>query len=138
MEAGSFTKNVFQNDTYYINIERYGRTNSGVTLFPVIMESQEATEEASYLEYDFYSFTSSYLSNISVVSSPSLNVNPYAPLRYAISIDDEEPQVLQIYEDNVGPTAYITVGNWELSKALGSRPLHMIFQVESTLWGYGL
>ncbi|KAK6465686.1 hypothetical protein DFJ63DRAFT_310772 [Scheffersomyces coipomensis] len=106
IEAGHFSNNVSNNDTYYVEIDRYGRTLSGVTLFPVTADSQEATDDASYLEYNFYSFTvPQYGTNITVYTSPSLNANPYRPLRYAIAVDDEEPQEIQIVIDPTDPTA---------------------------------
>lgn len=106
IEAHHFTGNQSQNDTYYVALNRFGLTDSGVTLFPVNADSQVADEDSSFLEYDFYSFTGSNVSNISVILSPSLNINPFKPLKYAIAIDDEEPKELQVYFDNTEPTAY--------------------------------
>ncbi|EGV66063.1 hypothetical protein PSN45_003115 [Yamadazyma tenuis] len=111
IEAEHTTANISQNDTYFLTIPRFGRTLSGVTLYPINSESQVATEDASYLEYDFYAFSGSNVTNVTLIFSPSLNVNPFRPLRYGVAVDDDEPEDIQIYEDNTDPTAY-PVG-WE-------------------------
>lgn len=105
-EADHFTGNNSQNDTHYVTIERFGRTKSGVTLFPVSSDSQLATEDASYLEYDFYAFTGSNVTNVTMILSPSQNINPHKPLRYAVGVDNQEPVEIQVYEDASDPTAY--------------------------------
>ncbi|ABN67901.2 predicted protein [Scheffersomyces stipitis CBS 6054] len=112
IEAEHFSNNQSTNDTYYVTIDRYGRTLSGVTLFPVTADSQEATEDYSYLEYNLYSFSApQYGSNITVYTGSSLNIDPSRPLKYAIAIDDQEPQVVQIVVDPTDPTAM--PAHWE-------------------------
>lgn len=99
MEAGHFTGNTSLNDTHYQTLQRYGRTGTGVTLFPVTAGAQQATNGSSYLEYDFYAFTGLDKSNVTIYFSPSMNIDPQFPLRYAVGIDDEEPVELQVYKD---------------------------------------
>ncbi|KAK6456124.1 uncharacterized protein RJT20DRAFT_127930 [Scheffersomyces xylosifermentans] len=114
IEAEHFSKNVSQNETEYVVINRYGRTLSGVTLFPVTADSQEANLNSSYLEYNLYSYsTPHYGANVTVYLSPSLNTNPDRPLKYAISIDDEEPQEIQVVIDPTNPSAM--PAGWETS-----------------------
>ncbi|KAG7661125.1 uncharacterized protein J8A68_005362 [[Candida] subhashii] len=112
IEAEHFSSNKSANGTYFVTIDRYGRTLSGVTLFPVTCDSQPAEDDASHLEYDFYSFsTPEYGTNITVYTSPSLNTNPHRPLKYAIAVDDEKPQEVQLVFDPTNPLDM--PDNWE-------------------------
>ncbi|EGW30042.1 uncharacterized protein SPAPADRAFT_158400 [Spathaspora passalidarum NRRL Y-27907] len=104
IEAEHFSKKVDNNKVNYEVINRYGRTLSGVTLFPVTADSQTSDANAPHLEYDFYSFsTPAYGTNITVYTSPSLNTYPARPLKYAIAIDDEQPQEVQLVIDTTNP-----------------------------------
>lgn len=106
MEAENYSRKTSKHGTHYVTIDRYGRTKSGVTLFPVTADSQTADEGSSHLEYDLYTFsTPEYGTNITVYTSPSLNTNPHRPLKYAISIDDEKPQEVQIVIDPSNPVS---------------------------------
>jgi hypothetical protein len=85
----------------YTTIPDYGKTLSGVTLSDINAPSLTTTSGPS-LEYNFYTFTSttsSNAANISLILSPSLNTYPGRPLRYAIAIDDQTPQVVQFVMD---------------------------------------
>lgn len=98
-EAEHATRNTTgnKNESYTV-IERYGKTLSGVTLFPVLAETQNPPSSPR-LEYDFYVFSENVTANANVVVSPTLNHYPSRPLKYAISIDDEDIQTVQLSHD---------------------------------------
>ncbi|KUJ08228.1 uncharacterized protein LY89DRAFT_600152 [Mollisia scopiformis] len=70
-------------------IPNYGRSLSGVTLFPVTISSQTPLSSPK-LSYNIYVFTATTAS-ITLYLGPSLNTGPSRPLTYAISIDDAAP-----------------------------------------------
>ncbi|KKY22607.1 putative glycoside hydrolase family 115 protein [Phaeomoniella chlamydospora] len=96
IEPEHFTKNVSSTSAsvYYVVIPKYGRTLSGVTLLPATAPSQNTTS-GPHLEYSIYFFTNTSNANITVYVGPTLNTNPSAPLKYAVSIGDEKPQIVQ-------------------------------------------
>ncbi|THY08464.1 hypothetical protein D6D03_01081 [Aureobasidium pullulans] len=112
----------------YEVIPGLSRTLSGVTLFPVTADSlTPATAPA--LEYDFYTFsnlssgvlmdqnmgTSSKYTpntvNVTLFLGTSLNTIPDRPLRYAVQVDDQQPQARQYIFDQpqgANPTGWLT------------------------------
>ena len=83
----------------YIILPGHGRTLSGVTMIPVLADSQPAGT-GPVLEYDVFTFTNTSVANVTLFLSPSLNQNgggfgQYRPLKYAIAFDDETPQTIQ-------------------------------------------
>ncbi|KAF4637752.1 hypothetical protein G7Y89_g321 [Cudoniella acicularis] len=74
-------------------IPGYGRTLSGVTLFPVATSTQTAPDSPK-LTYNIYVFTATTAS-ITIHLAPSLNTDSSRPLTYAISIDNDAPTKAQ-------------------------------------------
>ncbi|PGH27923.1 hypothetical protein AJ80_00473 [Polytolypa hystricis UAMH7299] len=81
----------------YKTIPGYGRTLSGVALYPNTIDSQSAPSSPR-LEYDTYIFSKDAKADVTVYLGTSLNVDPERPLKYAIGFDSEEPQVVQYVE----------------------------------------
>ena len=94
IEAEHTTSNTSSNTASFGIIPGYGRTLSGVTLFPVTAPSQALTS-APKLAYDFYAFSNASQANVTVYVGPSLNTIPSRPLRYGLAIDNAQPQVVQ-------------------------------------------
>ena len=94
MEAEHATANTSAGGVSYGIIPGYGRTLSGVTLFPVTADSQSAPGGPK-LSYDFYAFSNASMANVTVYVGPSLNTIPSRPLKYALAVDDGTPQVVQ-------------------------------------------
>lgn len=81
---------------YYQVIPAYGRTMSGVGLFPFTAPSQHASSGSPKLVYHFYTFTPNVTNaNLTLYAGTAMNTNPLRPLKYAVSIDDTAPQVIQ-------------------------------------------
>ncbi len=78
------------------NSPDHGKTNAAVTIAPVTIESP-APDDRPVLEYSVHSF---HAGDIAIHSyfSPTLNFHG-RELRYAISVDDEEPQIISLHEN---------------------------------------
>jgi len=82
-----------------------GRTLSGMTTFPVT--ATPAPNDPVYLEYDF-ELTSEGACRLDVFLSPTLNFNANKGLRYAVSFDGGEEQIVNFNGDYRGE-----LGQWQ-------------------------
>jgi len=99
IEASHWTKSINTNNVKWKVIPGIGRTGSGVSTFPVT-RSTMLGPSSPHLEYDFYSSESDN-AKINLYFSPTLNFHNDEGLKYAISIDDEQPQIFSLNkEDN--------------------------------------
>lgn len=98
-------------------IPNYGRTDSGLTLLSSTASTQ-TVEKGPKAVYSFYAVTSSANAKVSVYLPPSFNVNPSAPLKYAIALDQASPT-------SVSPVPSATLGampgGWSDSVVNGAR-----------------
>lgn len=78
----------------YIEIPAYGRTLSGIKRWPATAPSTSAPSGPK-LTYGFYTFTSAKHTNLTLYLGQTGNVDPSRPLKYAYSIDGEEPTTVQ-------------------------------------------
>lgn len=94
IEPEHASRNTSTANVLYAVIPGYGRTLSGVTLLPVLAETQKPPSSPR-LEYDMYLFSNASEARTTVYLGPSLNTDPSRPLKYAIAFNDAEPQVVQ-------------------------------------------
>ncbi|KAH8723864.1 hypothetical protein GQ44DRAFT_656039 [Phaeosphaeriaceae sp. PMI808] len=102
IEAEHFTRASSPSNLTYMVLPKYGRTLSAVKLSSSLAEGLTAST-APVLEYDFYTFTPTKALNLTLILSPSLNVNPKKPLAYIAQIDDKTPQRRQYVIDRPQP-----------------------------------
>jgi hypothetical protein len=98
IEAEHYTRTSSPSNLSYMVLPKYGRTLSAVKLNTGLAEGLDSSS-APVLEYDFVTFTPTTSSkglNLTLILSPSLNVNPKKPLAYIAQIDDK-PQVRRQY-----------------------------------------
>jgi hypothetical protein len=98
IEAEHYTRTSSPSNVSYMVLPKYGRTLSAVKLNTGLAEGLDSSS-APVLEYDFVTFTPTTSSkglNLTLILSPSLNVNPKKPLAYIAQIDDK-PQVRRQY-----------------------------------------
>ncbi len=100
MEAVNYTRKFNSGNAKWLEIPNLGRTNSSITPVPVMMDRQIVTEGSSRLEYDFYVFGEGKCEVI-VYLSPTLNFLKSEGLKYAISIDNENPQLVNMHENEI-------------------------------------
>ena len=93
IEAAHYTKKVDGASARWENIDDLGRTLSAVTVFPVAAESLLPGQDAPYLEYKMYLFHTGSVT-VEAILDPTLDFVPGRGLRYAVSIDNEKPQVV--------------------------------------------
>ncbi len=98
MEAAHYTKAINSAATQWTIIPNYGRTLSGVMPGPVTVKSQEPGNNGPRLEYQVNLIDTGTMA-VEAYISPTIDFNGPNGLRYAISFDDELPQVININED---------------------------------------
>ena len=112
----------------------FGRTLSGVTTFPVTAESRVPAGSGPRLDYNLYLFTKGE-AEVDVITAPSLAYAPGRGLRYAVALDDEAPQVVDLALASGVP------GSWERMVADAAHHSTSRHRVESAgphvlrLWG---
>jgi hypothetical protein len=127
IEAAHYTKKIDAVAAHWVNIPDYGRTRSGMTIFPVTTQSVTPPEDSPCLEYQMYLF---HPDNIAVeaVLSPTLNFVAGRGLRYAISFDDQPLQVVTAAPKNF--TAGDGNRDWEETVEEGVRKVESTFTLK--------
>jgi endo-1,4-beta-D-glucanase Y len=96
IEAGHFTGNRTQGLSRWINIEGYGHTLSGMRGTSAVDAPPSAPGSTSgCLEYRMYLSDSGKV-DVDGIFGPTLNFLPGRGLRYAVSLDDDPPQVVTL------------------------------------------
>eukprot|EP01136_Pigoraptor_vietnamica_P029312 Opistho-1_new@8271 len=100
IEANHFTKAINTNGIAWKILPDHGRTGSAITTFPVTAKEQKPEGNASHLEYEIYTFSEGDVA-IQAYFSPSLNFyGTENGLQYAISVDDEQPQIISLNKED--------------------------------------
>ncbi|HEX2847804.1 MAG TPA: glycosyl hydrolase 115 family protein [Chitinophagaceae bacterium] len=100
IEADHYTRVVNSNIIKWQVLPDHGRTGSAITPFPVTAAEQKPGGSAPHLEYEVYTYSEGDLS-IQAYFSPTLNFQSTEEgLQYAISIDDETPQIISINKED--------------------------------------
>ncbi len=92
-------------------IPGFGRTLSGITTTPVTADAGEWTRDGMRLEYRMYLFHVGAVS-VDAYLAPTQKFRPGPGLRYAVSFDDQEPQIVDVHADG-------SLAAWEKSVADG-------------------
>ena len=96
IEAEHFTRAVNTSPITWQKIPNLGRTLSAMTPFPVTAPSQSPQGDSPRLEYQMYLFSSGEVT-VKAYLSPTLNFhNRKDGIRYAVSFDDEKPQIINM------------------------------------------
>jgi hypothetical protein len=99
IEANHYTKAVNTNGITWKVLPDLGRTGSAITPFPVTAALQTPGGTAPHLEYDVY-LTSGDSVKVMAYFSPTLNFHNDEGLKYGVSIDDEQPQIIALNKDD--------------------------------------
>jgi len=97
IEAERFSRAVASAPIAWQIVPGLGRTLSGVMPTPVTAASQTPGGASPHLEYRFW-LTDEGPAKVHAYISPTLNFHNDAGRRYAISIDDEPPQIVNIHD----------------------------------------
>jgi len=98
MEAEHYSRAVNAGPVRWQRIPEIGRTLSGMTTLPVTAPGQAPGENGARLEYRMHLFTAGEV-EVRAYFSPSLDTRGGEGLRYAVSIDGAEPQVVNAHAD---------------------------------------
>jgi hypothetical protein len=115
IEAEHYSKKTDAGPNRWIKVEDYGRTLSGMRAeAPVDAPSATPGKDSPCLEYRIHVTTTGPV-DVIAITSPTLNFVPGRGLRYAVSIDDEAPQMVTLV-----PEGYQAQnGNRDWEKAVG-------------------
>jgi hypothetical protein len=106
-EAEHYTKKTDAGPVRWETISDYGRTLSSMTVFPVTAKSIVPPQNSPCLEYRMYLFHAEAV-EVEAILAPTLNFVPGRGLRYAVSFDDQPPQI-------VDALAHNSPADWETS-----------------------
>lgn len=96
IEAEHFTKKTTSGSRYWSKIEDYGHTLSAMRAnSPAHAEKAIPGKDSPCLEYQMYLFSKDTV-KVTGIFSPTLNFIPNRALQYAISFDDETPQIVTL------------------------------------------
>ena len=107
IEAEHYTKAVNTHPITWQRIPDLGRTLSAMTPFPVTAPSRSPAGDSPRLEYRIYLFSKGEVT-VKAYLSPTLNFHNNQGLRYGISFDTENPQIINIHSGK-------TFQDWEES-----------------------
>jgi hypothetical protein len=126
IEAEHYTRSVAVSGVKWERIPDYGRTLSAVSVFPVTAPSMLPPNATPCLEYRIY-FYDAGNANVEAVLAPTQNFVPGRGLRYAISFDDEAPQVIDALANN-------SLRDWETTVKDSVRKAHSTHMVAAPGW----
>jgi hypothetical protein len=95
IEAVHFSHAVGEAGIEWRTLEAFGRTEGGVTPFPVTAESRTLSATSPRLEYRIHTVSSGE-ATVELTLSPTLAFTPGRGLRVAVSVDDAAPQVVDL------------------------------------------
>jgi hypothetical protein len=116
IEPEHFTKRIDAGENRWMRIADYGRTLGGMRAEgPVDAPSATPGKDSPCLEYQMYLFTTGPV-EVTAITAPTMNFAPDRGVRYAVSFDDEPPQVVTVvpkgYQaQNKNPDWEQSVGN---------------------------
>ncbi len=128
IEAEHYSAKVDAGMVRWEKIDDYGLTGSSMTIFPQTSASVDPPDGSARLEYRVYLFRSGPVEVISTIA-PTLNFVPGRGLRFAVSFDDEAPQVVTAVPE--GFNADNGNRNWEASVRDNCRRLKSTHTIES-------
>ena len=99
IEAEHFTNKIDTAAVRWEKIADYGRTLSSMTVFPVTATRTIPQKDSPCLEYRMYLFDPDQVT-VQAILAPTLNFVPGRGLRFAVSFDDQPPQVLDALARN--------------------------------------
>ena len=95
MEAEHFTKKADTASARWEVLPDHGRTISAMTIFPFTAPSVTPPQDSPRLEYQMW-LTSTGAVEVTSILSPCLNFSPDRGVQFAVSFDDQAPQITSV------------------------------------------
>ncbi|MCW3787921.1 glycosyl hydrolase 115 family protein [Plebeiibacterium sediminum] len=108
-EATHFTRKYDSKDIHWTVVPNLGRTGSSLIVEPTTAEPQTVGKNTPRVEYEFSTFEAGEIT-IETYLSPNQDFKKMGGLKYAIAIDDEEPQIINVNEGEIIPD--YKFGDW--------------------------
>lgn len=108
IEAENYSRSAGQPEISWVTIPNLGRTGSAVTPYPVTANRQTPGGNSARLEYVVHTEDTG-LVKLHTYLSPTLDFTNSGGLNFAVSIDDEKPQIINMH---VGESRRGTWDNW--------------------------
>lgn len=99
IEADHFTNAINSNGINWKILPDHGRTGNAITTFPVTSAAQKITTNSPHLQYEIYLYDSGKV-ELQTYFSPTLNFHNDAGLQFAVSIDEEQPQIITLNKES--------------------------------------
>lgn len=96
IEAVHFDKVKNTESIQWVKVPNLGRTHSAVTIDPANADEQTPGKGSPSLEYTFTLFNETEI-KVHTYLSPTLNFKKNEGLKFAIAIDDEDPQIVNMH-----------------------------------------
>jgi Glycosyl hydrolase family 115/Gylcosyl hydrolase family 115 C-terminal domain len=112
IEAEHFTKNISTHAARWDRIPGLGRTLSAMSIFPVTAPSVTPPKNSPCLEYKMHLFDSGKV-DVETILSPTLNFVSGRGLRFALSFDDQPPQIVTAVPADYSVGAGDGLRDWE-------------------------
>jgi hypothetical protein len=94
--AADATTNIPAGVARWESLPDYGRVSAAMEVFPVTTGTIQPPTSAPHLEYPIY-FARAGTYDVDLITSPTLDVIPTRGLGVAVSIDDQPPQVVNVF-----------------------------------------
>lgn len=106
LAAEHFTRKVDRNGAAWTLIPSLGRQANSLAVYPTTTPSNptDFATKSPALEYDFINTTANPAAKLTVQAIPTHRINPERGLRYAVAIDNEAPQIVDLETPEFSPT----------------------------------
>ena len=105
IEAPNYSRAVNNRPISWKTLPNYGKTLGGMMPVSVTMPVQKLTASAAHLEYDiFLNHTGTFILNSFI--SPTIDFSNTEGLKFAVSVDDQPPVIVNISLDNKSQSAW--------------------------------
>jgi len=110
IDAQHFARSGSSGAFQWVPIPQHGRHGSSISVFPLSDFSFEEVAKAPFVEYDFYLWSAGEF-KVHSEFAPSLPFMPGHGLRFAIAVDDEKPQRLDLAENSSQSSRELATSN---------------------------
>jgi hypothetical protein len=123
IEASHYSKAINATNIQWKVISNIGRDGDGITTFPVTANKKIFAISNPHLEYNLYTYDTGAF-KLKAYFSPTLNfLHGPAGLQYAISVDNETPQIISTNKDDANMRAW---NNWVANDIIIKTTAHSI------------